>query len=210
MNISIFGLATGLTVLTLATMLGIQWLEIPEPQVSRAMEKQAQPPTTDHGDSNSTRTRSPRISEHERAQAQAIERIAEQLSAINTLLTALTRTQAMLRQDLDNLTQLSRSDVEPAQSDTEAVPETQVQDQIEQRVWLQQTMLEDRLRSEAVDTEWAEQTVAAIAEGFQNEVLASVHLIDSACGSSLCQVELSIDAGIPIEQGMQRLSVHPQ
>ena len=79
---------------------------------------------------------------------------------------------------------------------------------MEQRVWLQQTMLDERLRSEAVDAEWAEQTVSAIAEGFRHEELSSIRLIDSRCGSSLCQVELSIDEDMPIEEGMQRLSVH--
>ena len=207
MKNSTFGWATGLTVLALATMLGSHWLELPEPPVSGPVE-QSQLPSAGDDETESTRPRTPWASKDERAQARAIERLADQLSAINTQLTSLTRAQASLRQDLDNLPQWASSDFEPAQSEAEAVPEAQIQEQIQQRVWLQRTMLEDRLRSEAVDSEWAEQTVAAIVEGFQNEELSSVHLIDSTCGSSLCQVDLSIDADIPIEEGMQRLSVH--
>lgn len=211
MKNSTFGWAAGLTVLALTTMIGSQWLELPEPPVSGPVEP-SQLPSAGDGETESTRPRNPRASKDERAQARAIERLADQLSAINTQLTSLTRAQDSLRRDLDNLPQWASSDFEPAQSEAETVPEAQIQEQIDeqlqQQVWQQQTMLEGHLKSEAVDSEWAEQTVAAIAEGFQNEELSSVHLIDSTCGSSLCQVDLSIDADIPIEEGMQRLSVH--
>lgn len=72
----------------------------------------------------------------------------------------------------------------------------------------QQSLLKERLNSEEIDSEWAGEILTALNKGLEREELAGIYMIDAACGSTLCQVDFSIGEGMPIEEGMQRLSLH--
>ena len=102
MNKSIFGWTTGLTTLALAAAFGNHWLQLPEPSASNsaALSRQSAAGADESGPMH---LRVAGESATQRSQARAIERLADQLTAIDSRLTSLAQGQASLRRDLDTL-----------------------------------------------------------------------------------------------------------
>ena len=132
----------------------------------------------------------------------SITSLHNKLATIHHQLTTLTAEQASMRHELDGLYR------------TESLPDIGTEfvsvshEQIETGLQKQQAFFEKRLGEEEIDTEWAKKTIAVLDESFQHEELSGINLVDATCGSSLCQLDLAFDEDIPIEDGMQRLSVH--
>ena len=188
--------AVGMTAVAAVSLVGSQWLQTPEPTAA------SQQPVA--GSDERAFAQSAAVAEPEtrREQAQEIERLADELVALRKQLSRLSQEQVVIRQDVDSLPE--SMDAEPEMDAVGA----QAEEQAETKMWQQQAVLEDNLRNEELDEEWAQETLVKIEEGFHHEELAGVHLIDAACASTLCQVDLSIDGDIPVDEGMQRLSIH--
>lgn len=71
-----------------------------------------------------------------------------------------------------------------------------------------QLLLQEQLYSETMDEEWANETLDIVQQNFQHEELADFELVAASCGATLCQLNLAIDKSLPIEESMQKLSVH--
>jgi hypothetical protein len=184
------------TALAAVAVGGSRWLQGPEPPVTpqrsvAADERTATDPTQVEN-----------AVPADREQLLALRRLAHELSALRTQLNRVAQQQVALRQELDGLPEWSGSQSDQVPAGPESAAE------VEDRMWQQQTFLEERLSSEKRDDEWAQSTLAQIEEGLQQEELAGIRLVDSACGSTLCQVQLSLDADRSVEEEMQRLSVH--
>lgn len=129
--------------------------------------------------------------------------VDKKLSMISQQLTLLTTEQASMRTELDNLYNVeSLSGIK-----AERTPKSS--DQVEQQIQQQQSFLEQSIAEEQIDSEWAPDMIAKLDQEFQtNDELSGIDLIESTCGSTLCQVNLTFDQNLPAEEGMQKLSVH--
>ena len=196
MNKPILSWTVGLTAVAALAAVGAQWLRAPEPVVV------PQQPVAASGEKAFAQSDVIRKSEADWEEPQAIGHLGEDLIALRTQLTRLAQEQRAMRRQLDSLPEstLPGPESDPMGPDPAA--------QTDARVLQQQTLLDDSLRSEAVDAEWAESTLARIEEGFHREQLAGIQLIDAACASTLCQVELSIGPDLGVEESVQRLSLH--
>ena len=196
MNNPIRNWAVGLTAVAAVVAVGSQWLQAPQSLVASQQPIGA-------GDQKAFVQSDP-IQEAKagREQLQETKRLADELVALRKQLSRLSQEQVAMRQQVDSLPESMAS--EPELDPIGA----QAEEQAETKMWQQQAVLEDNLRNEELDAEWARETLVKIEEGFHHEELAGVHLIDAACASTLCQVDLSIDSDIPVDEGMQRLSIH--
>ncbi len=188
--------AVGFAAVAALAAVGSQWLQPPEPMVA------SRPPIA--GGDEKALVQSDPIQEPKagREQLQETKRLADELVALRKQLSRLSQEQVAMRQHVDSLPESMTSGPELDSIGAQA------EEQAETKVWQQQALLEDNLRNEDLDAEWAQETLVKIEEGFHHEELSGVYLIDAACGSTLCQVDLSIDSDIPVDEGMQRLSIH--
>ena len=186
----------GMTAVAAVAAVGSQWLQGPESTIA------LQQPVAGSNEKAFVQPEAIPELEADRDQLQEIKRLADELAALRTQLSRLSQDQVVMRQHVDSLPESMEAEPE---MDPMGV---QAEEQAETRMWQQQAVLEDNLRNEELDEEWAQETLVKIEEGFHHEELAGVHLIDAACGSTLCQVDLSIDSELPVDEGMQRLSIH--
>lgn len=188
--------AVGLTAVAAVATVGSHWLQTPDPKAV------SQQPVAGSDEGALAQFAAVAEPETRREQPQEIQRLTDELVALRKQLSRLSQEQVVMRQHVDSLP-------ESMDAESEADPVgAQAEEQAETKMWQQQAVLEDNLRNEELDEQWAQETLVKIEEGFHHEELAGVNLIDAACASTLCQVDLAIDSDIPVDEGMQRLSIH--
>lgn len=136
----------------------------------------------------------------------ALKSVNEELLALKAALGQLLSEQEALRKRLSTLPEYANEDAY-AEQHTEAYVEKSP-DEIQQEMDERLLMLEASLHAEPVDKAWADETLASLTEGFTHSELADVKMVDAACGSTLCRVEVQLDPGKPKEENLQKLAMH--
>lgn len=83
----------------------------------------------------------------------------------------------------------------------------QADSQVEQQVQRRQSLYDAQLMSEAVDMEWADETLAQVETALTGDDFKGLDFVEGNCGSTLCRVKLNANQNVPMEESMQRLSV---
>ncbi len=135
------------------------------------------------------------------------ERLVEALAGIGKRLTALANNQERMQRELDRLAQRQAEDTDV--QDDQGIESTDTAEAAAEAYALKtEETLEQQFIREGVDTQWAGEMMNTLQDGFLKEELAGIDLVDSACGSTICQVNLHFDADTSVEDGMQRLMHH--
>ena len=146
------------------------------------------------------RPRAPK--DHPIPRANDLHQIKSDMAMLQDAIAVLVENQSLTQKSLDRLSASVETSPAP-QPAPEETPE-QIKAQMEQQV----SSYDQRLRDEAVDAQWANETLDTVENGLKHEQLAGIKLVEAACGSTLCKVELMLDPELPREESMQRLATH--
>lgn len=137
--------------------------------------------------------------------------LQQEMESLREAISVLVENQSMTQDSLDKL--------ESAESDHSIKPTAETPDnselspelQAQQEALQMQTRfqaLEQTLNSEATDTEWAGETLGRIESSLQNPELQGFAMVNSACGSTLCKLEMTLPSDQEQNEAMQKLSAH--
>lgn len=68
--------------------------------------------------------------------------------------------------------------------------------------------LESRLTRQETDTVWASETLGQIEASLLHQDLEGIQVMDSACGSTLCRVDMQLPSDQAREDTLRKLSIH--
>lgn len=134
---------------------------------------------------------------------QSVIHLQEQLEQVQEALSLLAEHQAMTQEQLERFA----SEPQSAQNDQPPAPEPSAEDQAAQHARTLAS-LQSRLEAEAVDGQWASDTISRIENSLQHSELTGIQLTDARCGATLCRLEMALPADEAPGESLGRLSVH--
>jgi hypothetical protein len=138
--------------------------------------------------------------------------INEELASLRNQINMLNSNQQALQTDIENLPLMfDESDIKDDQDvkvDDEFQLSTTSPMPIEQKVQVQQELLEQTFYEQEPDPEWANETLAALYSSFESEEMQGIHLVEASCASTLCQMDLAIGQDALMEESLQHLAHH--
>lgn len=134
--------------------------------------------------------------------------LAARLAALEARLARLSERQSSMLRELEQLLRDGgsawRAQDSPDQTDREMTPEER-QDQAEAEQRERFDVVEETVRAEQVDLDWAPAATQTLHEAFSSEDMVGLELVGADCRTTLCRVDVEIDSSLTQEDTQHRL-----